>query len=444
LDRPADGEQDVARFTIARSGQRHRSCAFSDPESAEDPFMPIKFDERQITAGSGGDLGGAVFTLAAPAGADAEFTTAGGEDVSIAEHSKGVLVTGVEAADPAAAWRKGLVAAQQGLDLFSARGIVDLQLSEPQFEHLLVYGEAGSQVLRVVGVSTLNITIPPVKVKVTDAGGNPVPQPAPISVWHESMRYYRQAELSDDLFDSLRNLWLAFENLLDSFEPQRAGEREKAWLKRALGLVDGAFGLAQFLPPGSSGNLVDAAYAYFYDEVRTHLFHAKASRRPLLPREQSGTNLLVDRHRHLTDLYLRLLEHVTGVRRLSGAMMKAGFDLMMQGLESAPVVLLTDDDAPGDPDAGVINPNGGVLLEAAAVREPALESPFERVFLARFGSAEVAGLQRLRRLAFKADGTMFTAHVIEGELEISGVGALEAQMGMRLRNASLPKAFAEM
>ena len=92
-------------------------------------------------------------------------------------------------------------------------------------------------------------------------------------------------------------------------------------MKRALGKADTAIDLKQFLPAGFQGKAVNAAYKYFYDEMRTHLFHAKASRQPLLPYETDGTSLLVSRHRLLTSFYLALLEHVTGVRRSSGGML---------------------------------------------------------------------------------------------------------------------------
>jgi hypothetical protein len=406
--------------------------------------MPIKFDDREITAGAGGESGGAVFSLPEPAGVDAEYTTDDGERVSVAKESRGVLVTGLVAGDPTSAWRKSLLAAQRGLDVFSARGLADLHLRDPQFDHMAIYGQAGGQVLRVVGVSTLDITLPPITAVVRDAAGNVRPQPAPVSVWHESMRYYRQAQLSEDVFDSFRNLWLAFENLLDSFEPQRPRERETRWLKRALGKLEEALGLEHQLPPGTRGSKVNAAYKYFYDEVRTHLFHAKASRRPLLPHEQTGTNLLAARHQQLTSLYLRLLEYVTGVRRASGALMKGGFDMMMEGLEVDPVIQVTDDEAPMDADSKRIDAAGGLLLEAPATREASLEASFLRVFLARWTKEEVALLKALRKSGFKADGTLYSGHTVEGLLQISGLQALEVQAGMRVRNASLPKYFPEM
>lgn len=406
--------------------------------------MPIEFDDREIPAGPGGEGGGTVFSLDEPAEVDAKFTGEDGECVSVTKGSRGVIVAGLKAADPASAWRKGLLAAQQGLDVFSARGLVDLHLSDPQFNHLAIYGEAGGQVLRVVGVSTLDITLPPITAVVTDAAGNVRSQPEPVSVWHGSMRYYRRAQLSEDVFDSFRNLWLAFENLLDSFEPQRHGEREGPWLRRALGRVDRDLGLKDRLPPGTNGDAVNAAYRYFYDEVRTHLFHAKASRQPLLPHEQTGTNLLAARHQRLTNLYLALLEHVSGVRRASGALMQGGFDMMMEGLEVNAVIQVTDDEAPMDANSRRIDAGGGLLLEAPATREKSLEASFLRVFLARLGEKEIAPLGVLRKAAFKAGGTLYSGLTIDGVLEISGLPALEVQAGMRVRNASLPRYFPEM
>jgi hypothetical protein len=405
--------------------------------------MAVAFDGREIPAGTTGEGGGAIFTLSEAAGADAEFTTATGCRVSIGEHSRGVVVSNLTATDPATAWQEGLTSAQQGLDVFAARGIVDLDLSEPQFEHILVYGERGDQVLRIVGVSTLNIEIPPIQAVLRNQKGEVVPQAAPVSKWHESMRYYRRAQLSDDLFDSFRSLWLAFENLLDSFEPQVTGDTEKKWLKRALTRVDEALELKRFLPQ-VSGNPIDLAYSYFYDEARTHLFHAKASRGPLLPSEQAGNNLFVLRHRRLTDLYLGLLEHVTGVRRPSGGLFKGGFDLMIGFVDVEPVIEVTDDPAPTDPDGTSINPDGGMLVQAPAKREEALEVAFMRVFLARMGASEIAAIERVRKTALRSGGDLVSGGQIEGDLRLGGIAALEIQKGIRVRNISRPKSFAEM
>jgi hypothetical protein len=407
--------------------------------------MAISFDSCEIPAGESGQSGGAVFNLVDSAGMDATFETTADERVNVSESSRAVVVSNLGASDYETAWRKGLTVAQQALDVFSARGLVDLHLQDPQYDHLAVYGQDGGQVLRVVGVATLNVHFGAAGVVVRSKEGEIVPQPPPVSAWHESMRYYRQAQLSDDLFESFRSLWLGVENLLDSLEPATPGEREKKWLKRALKKADAAINLKRFLPQRLKGNAVDAAYKYFYDETRAHLFHAKASRRPLLPYEEIGTNLLVSRHGRLTRVYLALLEHVTGVRRPTSMLMKGGFELMAAGVEKGPTaILVTDDPVPEDPDENRINPQGGQVIEMAAAREKQLERPFLRVFLGRLDGADVEAIEHLRKTAFRSDGDLVSGHAIDGDLAISDLTALEVQMGLRIRSGGLPKSFAEM
>jgi len=74
--------------------------------------LPIFFDKREIPPGANGEQAGAIFALPEPAGKDAEFSTKGAAQVFIGEHSRGVVVTGLEASDAETAWRKGLVVAQ--------------------------------------------------------------------------------------------------------------------------------------------------------------------------------------------------------------------------------------------------------------------------------------------------------------------------------------------
>jgi hypothetical protein len=75
----------------------------------------------------------------------------------------------------------------------------------------------------------------------------PTPQQQP--TWHESLRYFRLSQLTDDRVEAFRNAYLAFESILTLqyprhvFPPRRAGgraryESEGVWLERALRAVD--------------------------------------------------------------------------------------------------------------------------------------------------------------------------------------------------------------
>ncbi len=74
----------------------------------------------------------------------------------------------------------------------------------------------------------------------TDADGNLVPPvPTPPLAWHESLRYFRLSQTTDDLFDAYRNAYLALESILSSIAPQRTdaagkvNEGESGYLKLA-------------------------------------------------------------------------------------------------------------------------------------------------------------------------------------------------------------------
>ena len=88
---------------------------------------------------------------------------------------------------------------------------------------------------------------------VTDPKGQsfPTAPSAAARVRDESFTYFRLAQLTDELFDAFRNIYLAIEAILSSIVPPNPNEGENKWLKRALlavhpQLVD----LASFAPAG--------------------------------------------------------------------------------------------------------------------------------------------------------------------------------------------------
>jgi hypothetical protein len=182
-------------------------------------------------------------------------------------------------------------------------------------------------------------------------------------------------------------------------------------------------------------------FGYFYGDVRTHLFHAKASRQPTLPHEPSGVRDLVERHERLTRFYLDLLDATTGVRRMSGAVTVGGFEMMMQALDRNPRVLVTDDPTPIDESHQKPAPGGGIVIAAPAARDRELEQRMLRVFRGRLAGSEVGRLARITRTMLEADGGLISASIPEGDLRLVGIDWLEPQMEVGLTNVRLPKQF---
>jgi hypothetical protein len=78
------------------------------------------------------------------------------------------------------------------------------------------------------------------------------------------------SEITDDLFDAFRNVYLALESLLNRLQPKTPGEREGPWLRRALTLVHETAGLETYLAaPPHRGHW--PAIAYHKDPKQTEL-----------------------------------------------------------------------------------------------------------------------------------------------------------------------------
>lgn len=387
-------------------------------------------------AGSGG-----AFRLARPSPLDSVFDRGDGWTARIATGSEMVAVCGPGCSSYLQAITNAVGVAQQGLDLFSVRGRADLTTDNTENFHIACWEEAGTSVLRLVAISLLRANIGAAEAVVRNAAGEIVPPPAPVEVWHQSMRFYRLSQLSDDLFDSLRSLWLAVENLLDAVEPQTVGEREGQWLKRAIRAASAKVDLNRYLPTGSVKAPHNLAYEYFYDQLRVSIFHAKGSRGPRLPQDVAGMADLAERHERLTRLYLDLLDEVTQVRRAGGGMTYGGFDLMTPELEPGSEVHLTDDPAPCAKSDTSVNPSGNSVVAAPAARERSLERRGLKLVVAQFVAADVKGLAGVRRIGHMFEEKLITCATVDADLRIRGVDRFDVQVGIRLKNVGLPRGF---
>lgn len=105
-------------------------------------------------------------------------------------------------------------------------------------------------------------------IEVTNPNGTkPELPPPPPFFHHPSFRFYRLSQLTDDLFDSYRNAYLALECIVSDESPKGPSERESDWLKRVLG------GSLNAGMPG--GTQIDSTVDELYKFGRLPLFHAK-------------------------------------------------------------------------------------------------------------------------------------------------------------------------
>ena len=207
-----------------------------------------------------------------------------------------------------------------------------------------------------------------------------VPDVKPPVPWHESMRYFRMSELTDDLFDAFRNIYLALESLLDSIEPIRltvkGGRREpeKEWFKRALRKAASAeVDLAQFTR-AQTADPVHEIYEELHNQIRNRVFHAKGVLQPFLPQNLTGRDQVMEAKVRYSRLFLALSGKALGTRFPDGGLSLSS-TTVQETLAAATKgwrVAVTSDPAPTDTAKQVISPNGEpyVVLPVSRFSDP--------------------------------------------------------------------------
>ena len=404
-----------------------------------------EYDGMVLVDPSAPPASGGAFLLSRAAPVGSTEAPAAGWAVEVRAHSRTVVARGGQAGTYRDARDEALGMAQRGLDLISIQGSGDLSVVDFPDNHLVWWVEPSGVVLRVNHISTGRFTMS-ATVTVLDSAGNPKPEPPRVqAAWDESFRYFRLSQATDDLFDAFRNLYLALESILDSIDPVRLNpkgrpEREGEWLRRAFATAGHLVNLADFAPPGST-DPADALFSDLYVNTRTAIFHAKAGRPHLRPHEASDRPRVQASFERLGRLYLALVDAHLNVRRSSGGVTRAGFDMMTGFLDQNLVVYVVDDRlAPAPP--AVPDVAGGGLVPLATRRAPELDEPFLKCLLGQCAAADLAAVPPITRLlALDLSGGAPFDLVMEdsGSLSVEGVDRFEVQLGLRGVNSQQPR-----
>jgi hypothetical protein len=393
---------------------------------------------------SGPPCAGAAFELQRAA-VESESVVVNGWQVQVVKDSRIVVARGGNENGYDEAFRAGLLRAQQGLDLMAMGGANNLLITKFEEDHVIWWAEAGGLVVRVVSLAPVSIDVPPVTLVVKDASGNVVP---PISskrvVWHESFRYFRLSQATDDLFDAYRNAYLALESILSSITPQRTNsagrvtEGEGGWFKRALGEAGRLIPLASHVPAGTV-DPVQHLFDELYREMRSAMSHAKSGRKVLLPQDETERQAITASLRRLIGLYLKLAEAHLGARRAGGGMFAIAFRMGFAPVLDTMKVSASDDESPLDRSQTVPNPAGGEMRELNPVAAAESPMPFVVTRLWSVPSSTLADLPHIRRIVGTRDQALAMSVVLEERLILGSALRLEVLLGVRGSNTRQPR-----
>jgi hypothetical protein len=235
-------------------------------------------------------------------------------------------------------------ACQKGLDLISINGIADLSISNAGKEYLIWWHENSTQVLRAVFTNELRDR-PEVNIKLIEIDKDGKEKPPTLTspaIYDESMRYFRLSQITDDLFDTYRNMYLAFELLISSKYPKKHKERE--WLENALKDINQNLPLSPIFKP-KGPNVIKEIIDELYEGIRCRLFHAKANKPRLLPHSLKDKKRVSEALNKLTRLVLFLGKNWLNITRGSGGLTYQGLDMVTSWMKLNPEILISESNA---------------------------------------------------------------------------------------------------
>jgi hypothetical protein len=349
----------------------------------------------------------------------------------------------------------------------SVTGQADCAIREASDDCLVWWYDrsAGGVTVRSRIVPTLPIDLRfQMQVMVADPSGIVQPSsPPPTAMLHDAFRFIRMSRTADDLYESYRNLFLAFECLLSDIRPQQRRiarrrwfgllpptpntplESETAWFKAALSAAEALAPLTD-LTPDDVRDHKKWIYKHMYQEQRCALMHAKQGRNQdyLLPQGQVDRRDLIESLGKLSSYIGSLIEAHLGVRRSQGSFIS----VPQKGEVSKSFVrdhaaVVSDDPQPLIRYGQNFISDDAMTIELpsdAPVEDP--DSPGVWTSLAHCDAVDLQRLNGIRKFGSKPVSGQERAQAnseLTGPLNIgSDVTMLEVQFGHRITNRSEP------
>lgn len=335
------------------------------------------------------------------------------------------------------AFAKGSLLLQEALDLLSITGQGDLATREAQDEYLVWWTDSESRYLAVVTTFTLSSELGHVQLTASDPDGNASPPNVAIPTHHLGFRFYRLSQVSDDLFDAYRNMYLAFESLLSSRFPKKQPGQEITWLETSLANACTDLALRKLAPPAAED---PAKYILdvIYKNARLPLFHAKDGRAYFAPDRPKDRTAVSEALGLLTPIVIRMAETWFKARRIGGWInpkliedgYKAGFGEAHFVFTDNPNFSLRDS-------LESLSIAGGQPF-SAEFRESFNNDPRQHVF-GEVDMRLLAGRGPFHALYLVNAQSVGASLSLDTTIDLSGFHRLQTHVFLRSRNASAPK-----
>lgn len=379
---------------------------------------------------------GAAFLLRQESPASVQVDVGSHSTVEISSDNPFVVTRTKGCSDAEDAYITGHEIVQQGLDFLSITGKADLATRDALDERIVWWRKDDKQILRCVTTITSKWDT---SVRMTVGGSSPAKQVKPtMPKYHKAFRYFRLSQVTEDLFNAYRNMYLAFELLLSNHTP-KSDEREIDWLERGLGTLD-----STVLPKVFRGESdpVQAIIDTIYKDARLPLFHAKDGRDYYEPYgAPSERKAVASALIKLTELVLNLARFITGKARGMGGRKSSSLKMRTAtSVFSDAYFIFSDDKSPYDRTSSDLSHSRYTeALRLETFISPDLVRDDHPVLIGRAEVNTAIGLQQINRIEIINNTSPLVDHLLPSPLVPVGIDVIECQLNMRDLSARAPK-----
>lgn len=333
----------------------------------------------------------------------------------------------------------GFAAIQTALDILCVKRQFSAYVVRPAERNIGIYWGNGRSLLYIQSLFDCPMGVNARVQQFGIDGREIAPPPVAEPTWNESFRYYRLSQSSDDLFEAYRNLFLAFESLLNSISPKGANEGEAVWLKRVLAIVDARMSLSPFAPTGSTDPvkyIMDSQYI----NVRCKLQHAKFPNAEL-PHSCVNPVDVKRAYSELIRIWNQIASAYFNVPIGGGVITHTGFEMIMaNSFKDSIAVLYTGDDQPSHSEDTAPSPRSFPVYEFAQSSYEGQVYPGVVRVVANEDIVRnaVNYINPIYRVCSKAGASLVGVTYIEQGLVVSGVDCWMSIQDFRLINTAQP------
>jgi len=255
----------------------------------------------------------------------------------------------------------GITALMEALDLVCVAHNINNNLANATEQCTLFLTENGQSIVEMELTADWKISV---QMDIRTQNGNNLRAPQDQQPrWHKSLRYYRLSQISSDIYEAYRNLYLAFESLAETLLPRTKVEREGAWIRRVFMQLAANGSLSEFAP---DGHRYPGEYLFgiLYEKTRCNLFHSRTPE-AFTPYYSIDISKVTRAYDTLLGVWRKIAGATLGFFNGGAVVTYGGYKRMLENaLTNVPLqVQVTTDDTPPEHADTATSPKGLAVLE---------------------------------------------------------------------------------